>query len=183
MALRRQLNSTEKSAIATISCTEERLFKIPQLPALRAVVREPAPQKRRFFLLLFLSSLGNGPRASESSSTKVRTAPQIRPEPADRGRDSAPPAIGAHNGSHGQTGVMVVFVLSPLGLGQLLLANSIAILTTGRGAFLLSTFGPCPQSGCGLLPGKGVRLPLAASQTLCLPHPWVGKIVPPAGCC
>ena len=46
----------EKSVIATISQAEERPFKIPQLPALRAVVSEPAQQKRRFFLLLFLSS-------------------------------------------------------------------------------------------------------------------------------
>ena len=31
------------------------------------------------------------------------------------------------------------------------------------------------QSGCGLLPAKSVWLPVA-SQTLCLPHPRVGKI-------
>ena len=30
--------------------------------------------------------------------------------------------------------------------------------------------------GAGFRPQKGVWLPLAASQTLCLPHPWVGKI-------
>lgn len=51
--LRRQLNFTEKSTIAMISCTEQRPFKTPQLPAPRAVVREPAQQKRRFFLLLY----------------------------------------------------------------------------------------------------------------------------------
>ena len=55
-ALRRQPNSTEKSVNATISYAEQRPFKTPQLPALRAVVSEPAQQKRRFFLLLFLSS-------------------------------------------------------------------------------------------------------------------------------
>ena len=45
----------EKSVIALISQAEERPFKTPQLPALRAVVSEPAPQKRRFFLLLYFS--------------------------------------------------------------------------------------------------------------------------------
>jgi len=58
-ALRRQPNSTEKSVNATISCAEQRPFKTPQLPALRAVVSEPAQQKRRFFLLLFLSASAN----------------------------------------------------------------------------------------------------------------------------
>lgn len=33
------------------------------------------------------------------------------------------------------------------------------------------------ESGCGLLPAKSVWLLLAASQTLCLPHPKVGKTV------
>ena len=37
-ALRRQPNSTEKSVNATISYAEQRPFKTPQLPALRAVV-------------------------------------------------------------------------------------------------------------------------------------------------
>ena len=49
----------EKSVIASISQAEERHFKTLQLPALRAVVSEPAPQKRRFFLLLFLSASAN----------------------------------------------------------------------------------------------------------------------------
>ena len=35
---------------------------------------------------------------------------------------------------------------------------------------------PQGESGCGLLPAKGVWQPLAASQMLCLPHPRVGKI-------
>ena len=30
--------------------------------------------------------------------------------------------------------------------------------------------------GAGFCPQKGVWLPLAASQTLCLPHLWVGHI-------
>ena len=58
-ALRRQLNLAEKSVIASISQAEERHFKTLQLPALRAVVSEPAQQKRRFFLLLFLSASAN----------------------------------------------------------------------------------------------------------------------------
>ena len=33
--------------------------------------------------------------------------------------------------------------------------------------------------GAGFCPQKGVWRPLAASQTLCLPHPWVGKIASP----
>ena len=49
--LRRQLNFTEKGVNPAISCAEQRPFKIPQLPALRAVVMGPAQQKRRFFLL------------------------------------------------------------------------------------------------------------------------------------
>lgn len=58
-ALRRQPNSTEKSVNATISCAEQRPFKTPQLPALRAVVSEPAQQKRRFFLLLYFQRVGS----------------------------------------------------------------------------------------------------------------------------
>ena len=38
VTLRRQPNSTEKSVNATISCAEQRPFKTPQLPALRADV-------------------------------------------------------------------------------------------------------------------------------------------------
>ena len=51
---------------------------------------------------------------------------------------------------------MIVFVLAPRGTGQLLLVNSIAIPVNDRVAFLLSVFGLWPQSGSGLLPGKGV---------------------------
>ena len=59
VTLRRQPNSTEKSVNATISCAEQRPFKTPQLPALRAVVSEPAQQKRRFFLLLYFQRVGS----------------------------------------------------------------------------------------------------------------------------
>ena len=46
----------------------------------------------------------------------------------------------------------------------------------GSARFLLSDLRPSGRkSGRGLLPEKGVWQPLAASQTLCLPHPWVGK--------
>ena len=70
-ALRRQPNSTEKSVNATISCAGQRPFKTPQLPALRAVVSEPAQQKRRFFLLLFLSSSANSRNEAQTCSKKV----------------------------------------------------------------------------------------------------------------
>ena len=104
-ALRRQPNSTEKSVIATIPCTEQRPFKTPQLPAPRAVVREPAPQKRRFFLLLLLSSLGKRPGGEETGSLCTGgTAAQDWPETAGRGRDAVPPRRRAHSRSHGQTG-------------------------------------------------------------------------------
>ena len=43
----------EKRHLLLFHDAEQRPFKIPQLPALRAVVSEPAQQKRRFFLLLF----------------------------------------------------------------------------------------------------------------------------------
>lgn len=57
--LRRQPNFAEKSVIAAISCVEQRSFKIPQLPALRTVVNEPAQQKHRFVLLLYSQSIGS----------------------------------------------------------------------------------------------------------------------------
>ena len=46
---------------------------------------------------------------------------------------------------------------------------------------LLSISGGAVQEkvGAGFCPQKGVWQPLAASQTLCLPHPRVGKIVSP----
>ena len=45
----------------------------------------------------------------------------------------------------------------------------------GSARFLLSDLRPSGRkSGCGRQPAKSVWLP-AVSQTLCLPHPWVGK--------
>ena len=54
--LRRQPNFAEKSVIASVSGSEQRPFKPPQLPALRAVVTALAPERRQDFLLLFLST-------------------------------------------------------------------------------------------------------------------------------
>ena len=71
----------EKSVIASISQAEERPFKTLQLPALRAVVSEPAPQKRRFFLLLFLSSSAE-PQNRLTSALKGPAG--LRPSPLSR---------------------------------------------------------------------------------------------------
>ena len=104
------------------------------------------------FILAFLFILQKGTGREKTPIPKRSgTAAQIRPVPAGRDRDSVPPAIEAHSGSHGQTRVMIVFVLAPLGTGQLLLVNSIAIPVIDRVAFLLSVFGFWPQSGSGLL--------------------------------
>ena len=85
----------EKSVIASISQAEERHFKTLQLPALRAVVSEPAPQKRRFFLLLFLSSSANSQNEAQTRSKRVG----VRMAAALSGKR-------AHSGSHGQTGAI-----------------------------------------------------------------------------
>ena len=61
----------ENSVNVSISQAEQRPFKPPQLPALRAVVSEPAQQKRRFFLLLFLSSSGSLPETWKSAHRSV----------------------------------------------------------------------------------------------------------------
>ena len=58
----------EKSVIASISQTGQRPFKTPQLPALRAVASEPAPQKRRFFLLLYFQLVGSPSILGEACS-------------------------------------------------------------------------------------------------------------------
>ena len=113
--------------------------------------RPEAPTATPAFILLFFSSSEKWPEDENPLSAVSGTAAQIRPVPAGRDRDSAPPAIEAHRGSHGQTRVMIVFVLAPLGTGQLLLVNSIAIPVIDRVAFLLSVFGFWPQSGSGLL--------------------------------
>ena len=60
--------------------------------------------------------------------------------------------IGAHRASHGQTGVIVVLALSPLGPGQLLLVNGIAILATGRAAFFSLSSASGRKVGPGFRP-------------------------------
>ena len=49
----------EKSVIASISQTEQRPFKTPQLPALRAVVTALTPERRQGFLLLYFQRVGS----------------------------------------------------------------------------------------------------------------------------
>ena len=74
----------EKSVIASISQAERHPFKTPQLPALRAVVSEPAQQKRRFFLLLYFQRVGSPPilgenvfqQSSPTSATQRRQGQQ-----------------------------------------------------------------------------------------------------------
>ena len=99
-ALRRQPNSTEKSVIAAASRPEQRPFKTPQLPALRAVVREPAPQKRRFFLLLLLSSLGKRPGGRKQAvSALAEQRPKTGPKPPGGAGMLSLPA-GGHTAAH-----------------------------------------------------------------------------------
>ena len=74
----------EKSVIASISQAEERHFKTLQLPALRAVVSEPAPQKRRFFLLLFLSSSAE---PSAGPEVPIHKSANSGPNPAHTRRE------------------------------------------------------------------------------------------------
>ena len=52
-------DSRTKDVISSISYPEQHPFKIPQLPALRTVVNEPAQQKHRFVLLLYSQSIGS----------------------------------------------------------------------------------------------------------------------------
>ena len=58
VALWNKGNSVLKG-ISSISYPEQHPFKIPQLPALRTVVNEPAQQKHRFVLLLYSQSIGS----------------------------------------------------------------------------------------------------------------------------
>ena len=109
-ALRRQPNLAEKSVIALISQAEERPFRTPQLPALRAVVSEPAPQKRRFFLLLYFQLVGSPSILGGTCSSSHHRLP---PHSADSGSklalagtDATPPPFARHSGSQGQTGAI-----------------------------------------------------------------------------
>ena len=108
-ALRRQPNSTEKSVNATISCAEQRPFKTPQLPALRAVVSEPAQQKRRFFLLLYFQPVGSPSILEENVFQQASPAFAHGPDKArrqlfvgTRGCHPAPsPDTADHKGKQG----------------------------------------------------------------------------------
>ncbi len=141
-ALRRQPNSTEKSVIATIPCTEQRPFKTPQLPAPRAVVREPAPQKRRFFLLLYFQLVGSPSILGKPYSNSRHRLPPHGPDKG-RGRgfmgtDATPALFARHSGSQGQTRV----VFSALRETAVLFVNGVVIPAWGKRAFLLSALRP-----------------------------------------
>ena len=132
----------EKSVIASISQAEQRPFKTPQPPALRAVVSEPAQQKRRFFLLLYFQSVGSPSILEEnvfqqSSPTSV-TRCQQGLQNSFGGHGAAPLPFARHSGSRGQT---ERFSLRPLGDG-VLFVNSIAIPVLSGRAFPLSALQP-----------------------------------------
>ena len=61
--------------------------------------------------------------------------------------------------------------------------NAIAIPVTGKATVLLSALRPSRRPKRVRAPARKVRWLPAASQTLCLPHPRVGKTVSPAVCC
>ena len=77
-----------------------------------------------------------------------------------RGRDSAPPVIEANNGAHGQTGAVLVFVLTPFDAERFLFVNGISIPAIAEPIFFSLSFGLWSQSGSGLLPAT--RRPAAA---------------------
>ena len=151
-ALRRQSNSTEKSVIASVSRPEQRPFKTPQLPALRAVVSEPAPERRQGFLLLYFQLVGS---PSILGGTRSSSRHRLPPHNADRGSklalagtDAAPPPFTRHRASHGQT--WAVF-----------------------SSLCLSVHRPS-KVGPGFCP----ELRLAYSRTLCLPCRKAGNLRP-----
>ena len=100
----------------------------------------------------FFSSSKKRPEDENPLSVVLGTEAQIRLGDFVRGRDPAPPVIGPHRDSHGQAEIVIVFIFSPLGPGQLSLVNSIAISAISRAASLLSVVGPWPKSGAGPLP-------------------------------
>ena len=203
-ALRRQPNSTEKSVNATISCAEQRPFKTPQLPALRAVVSEPAQQKRRFFLLLFLSSPGSLPEtwksADESGSNRcgetschlvIWRGRKRRVWGVLTFRYTAPARAGNGGRGHGCCPV-------PIRPTQWLTRPNGAVLSppAGRRSSLcqqhrdpgiewtcISSLCPSASRPSKVGPGCRPELQPAYSRTRCLPHPRVGKTVSPAVCC
>ena len=156
----------EKSVIASISQAEERHFKTLQLPALRAVVCEPAPQKRRFFLLLYFQPVGSPSILGENVFQQSSPAFAHGPDKARRqlfvGTDATPPPFARHSGSHGQ----IRAVFSAPGDG-VLFVNNIVILALSKSAFLILVLRPPvrPKVGPGFCPEPRP----AYSQMRCLP--------------
>lgn len=105
--LRRQPNFAEKSVIAAISCVEQRSFKIPQLPALRTVVNEPAQQKHRFVLLLYSQSIGSpsilGENVFQQPPMTCVTRCRQGLQACFGGMDTTSAPFTPHSGPHGQT--------------------------------------------------------------------------------
>ena len=75
-------------------------------------------------------------------------------------KDSAQSSFAPHNGSHSQTEV-------PLGTGQLLLANGLAILTAGKGGLSSLSYGLWPPE---VGPGYRPKLRPTYSRTQCQQH-------------
>ena len=164
----------EKSVIASISQAEERHFKTLQLPALRAVVSEPAQQKRRFFLLLYFQPaiLSTGGFTLDSGGKRVPTVVTGFRTRARQG----PKAVVCGHGCHPV----------PIRPTQWLTRPNGAVLSppAGRRSSLCQQHRDpgiewtCISSLCLSAPrppkvGPGCRPELRAaySQTLCLPHP------------
>ena len=156
----------EKSVIVSISQAEQRPFKTLQLPALRAVVSEPALQKRRFFLLLYFQPVGSPSILGENVFQQSSPAFAHGPDKARRqlfvGTDATPPPFARHSGSHGQ----IRAVFSAPGDG-VLFVNNIVILALSKSAFLILVLRPPVRPKVG--PGFRPDLRPAYSRTRCLP--------------
>ena len=128
----------EKSAIASISQAEERPFKTPQLPALRAVVSEPAPQKRRFLLLLYFQRVGSpsiwgwkrAPAAVADFRTRARQGLQTCFGGARMPARPHSPDTTAHRAKRGD--------FSAFRETAVLFVNGVVIPVFSKSAFLLS---------------------------------------------
>ena len=147
-----QLNLVEKSVITSISQAEERLFKTPQLPALRAIVR----------VQLLLSPAQCSPAAETNCSKSV---PQIDPE-----RDLRPTRVQrCPHGFHTP-------LLCPSGGTDATWPPAGHTAAHGlekqRPSFFFLQFAPVSKVGPGFRP----ELRSAYSRMRCLPHPRVGKI-------
>ncbi len=126
--------------------------------AVRAVVSEPAPQKRRFFLLLYFQPMGSpsvfGEKACSGGS------PRLPPHGLDKGRKrafvgtAAPPPLTRRKGSQGQQGA----VFSTLRETAVLFVNGVVILPLEERAFLLSIFRPSGRPKWVRAPARKKRL-------------------------